>query len=82
MKRHLLPIALVGAALALIAALVLLPRLQKQTFLSGYVEGDALYLASPVSGALSDAELEALFDLGYHFKHVDTIFARVFGDGV
>ena len=28
---------------------------------------------------LSDAELEDLFDLGYHFKHVDTIFARVFG---
>ncbi len=27
---------------------------------------------------LSDAELEALFDLGYHFKHVDTIFDRVF----
>ena len=24
--------------------------------------------------------LEALFDLGYHFKHVDTIFARVFGE--
>lgn len=30
---------------------------------------------------LSDAELEALFDLGYHTKHVDTIFARVFGAG-
>ena len=28
---------------------------------------------------LSDDELEALFDLGYHFKHVDTIFDRVFG---
>ena len=28
---------------------------------------------------LSDDELEELFDLGYHFKHVDTIFARVFG---
>ena len=28
---------------------------------------------------LSDGALEALFDLGYHFKHVDTIFARVFG---
>jgi adenylosuccinate lyase len=27
---------------------------------------------------LSDANLEALFDLGYHFKHVDTIFTRVF----
>ncbi|MEX0923276.1 MAG: adenylosuccinate lyase [Rhodovibrionaceae bacterium] len=28
---------------------------------------------------ISDAELEAIFDLGYHSKHVDTIFARVFG---
>ena len=29
---------------------------------------------------LSDSDLEALFDLGYHFKHVDTIFNRVFGE--
>ncbi|WP_420140540.1 adenylosuccinate lyase [Sphingomonas sp.] len=28
---------------------------------------------------LSDAELEDKFDLGYHYKHVDTIFERVFG---
>ena len=28
---------------------------------------------------LSDAKLEDKFDLGYHLKHVDTIFARVFG---
>jgi adenylosuccinate lyase len=28
---------------------------------------------------LSDSDLEALFDLNYHFKHVDTIFDRVFG---
>jgi adenylosuccinate lyase len=28
---------------------------------------------------LSDSALEELFDLGYHFKHVDTIFDRVFG---
>ncbi len=28
---------------------------------------------------LGDAELEDKFDLGYHLKHVDTIFARVFG---
>ena len=28
---------------------------------------------------LSDAELESLFDDSYHFKHVDTIFQRVFG---
>jgi adenylosuccinate lyase len=32
-----------------------------------------------VTTALSDAEIEAKFDLEYHFKHVDTIFARVFG---
>jgi adenylosuccinate lyase len=28
---------------------------------------------------LSTAEIAANFDLGYHFKHVDTIFRRVFG---
>ena len=32
-----------------------------------------------VSAALTDAEIEEKFDLGYHTKHVDTIFARVFG---
>lgn len=32
-----------------------------------------------VTAALSPAELEEKFDLDYHFKHVDTIFARVFG---
>ncbi len=45
-------------------------------------EGDflALLKADPeVSKALSAADLEAVFDLGYHTKHVDTIFARVFG---
>ena len=30
---------------------------------------------------LSDAELAALFALDYHFKTVDRIFARVFGEG-
>jgi adenylosuccinate lyase len=33
-----------------------------------------------VTAALSPAEIEERFDLGYHLKHVDTIFARVFGD--
>src|SRR5206468_6217894 len=28
---------------------------------------------------LSDSEIAQQFDLGYHFKHVDTIFERVFG---
>jgi adenylosuccinate lyase len=38
-------------------------------------------LADPeVLAALSAEEIEEKFDLGYHTKHVDTIFARVFGD--
>ena len=32
-----------------------------------------------VSQRLSGEQLDALFDLGYHMKHVDTIFGRVFG---
>ena len=32
-----------------------------------------------VTAKLSADELTALFDLGYHMKHVDTIFGRVFG---
>jgi adenylosuccinate lyase len=45
-------------------------------------EGDFLTLLKAdkdVGKALGAEELEALFDLGYHLKHVDTIFARVFG---
>ncbi len=30
---------------------------------------------------LSGKELQALFDLGYHTRHVDTVFKRVFGTG-
>ncbi|MGY4397757.1 adenylosuccinate lyase [Sphingomonas sp. UYAg733] len=33
-----------------------------------------------VTAALSIAEIDDKFDLGYHLKHVDTIFARVFTD--
>jgi adenylosuccinate lyase len=32
-----------------------------------------------ISKLMTHSELEALFDLGYHTKHVDTIFHRVFG---
>jgi adenylosuccinate lyase len=31
-----------------------------------------------VMTALSEAEVREKFDIGYHTKHVDTIFARVF----
>ncbi|MCB1484936.1 MAG: adenylosuccinate lyase, partial [Hyphomicrobiaceae bacterium] len=32
-----------------------------------------------VTAKVSAADLEKMFDLGYHTKHVDTIFKRVFG---
>jgi adenylosuccinate lyase len=42
---------------------------------------DALRAEPQVRAALADAELEALFDETPYFRHVDTIFARVFGEG-
>ena len=45
-------------------------------------KGDFLALLkadADVAKALQPSELERLFDLAYHLKHVDTIFARVFG---
>ena len=45
-------------------------------------KGDFLTLLKgdpKVRAKLKPAEIEANFDLGYHFKHVDTIFKRVFG---
>jgi adenylosuccinate lyase len=47
-------------------------------------EGDFLTLLkndADVTKYLSAEEIETCFDLGYHFKHVDTIFTRVFGAG-
>jgi adenylosuccinate lyase len=38
------------------------------------------FLKADPEVTLSDAELGELFDLGYHFKNVDKVFARVFGD--
>jgi len=40
---------------------------------------DLLKADPDVSARLSATQLEALFDLGYHTAHVDTVFARVFG---
>ncbi len=40
---------------------------------------DLLKADAEVTSALPPAEIEARFDLDYHFKHVDTIFQRVFG---
>ncbi|TFU03189.1 adenylosuccinate lyase [Polymorphobacter arshaanensis] len=40
---------------------------------------DLLKADADVTAALPVAQIEALFDLGHHMKHVDTIFGRVFG---
>ena len=48
----------------------------------GGESGDFLSLLKAdkdVRAKLSDKELEANFDLDHHFKHVNTIFKRVFG---
>ncbi len=45
-------------------------------------EGDFLSLLkadADIAGVLAPAQLEAQFDLSHHTRHVDTIFARVFG---
>jgi len=55
---------------------------QKNAMRAWNGEGNLLDLlkADPdVSKALPAAQLEAMFDLGYHLKQVDTIFRRVFG---
>ncbi len=55
---------------------------QKNAMRAWNGEGNLLDLlkADPdVSAALPAAKLEAMFDLGYHLKAVDTIFQRVFG---
>ncbi|MBV9061977.1 MAG: adenylosuccinate lyase, partial [Alphaproteobacteria bacterium] len=47
-------------------------------------EGDLLSLLkadADVTRALKPDQLDQLFDLEFHLKHVDTIFARVFGEG-
>ena len=43
---------------------------------------DLLKADADVSQRLSGDQLDALFDLNYHLKHVDTIFDRVFGPSV
>jgi adenylosuccinate lyase len=40
---------------------------------------DLLKADKDVTKALPTKQIESLFDLGYHLKHIDTIFNRVFG---
>ena len=40
---------------------------------------EELLADSEVRALLPESEIREKFDLGYHTKHVDTIFRRVFG---
>lgn len=59
-------------------------RLVQRNGMKTWDEGGKLveYLKADegVTALLSDEQIEACFDEGYHFKHVDTIFQRVFGE--
>ena len=56
-------------------------RLVQRNAMPVWLEGKDFLalLKADADVVLSDGELEDLFDLGYHTKHVDTIFKRVFG---
>jgi HlyD family secretion protein len=51
-RQRLLVAVLLLTAAAVIAGLILLPRLGRHPVLSGYIEGEPLYLAAPVAGTV------------------------------
>ena len=59
-QRLLVPGLLLAAAV-IVAVIWLVPRLSRPATLSGYVEGEPLYLASPVSGRLAGFGLPLAF---------------------
>ena len=53
MKRPpVLVVGLIVAAAAVVALIVWVPRMGEQKTLSGYIEGEPLYLAAPVAGTV------------------------------
>jgi len=61
-------------------AYVFVQRNAMATWKDGGSYRDRLKADEGVAAALSEADIDALFDLDQHFRHVDTIFARVFGE--
>jgi len=58
-------------------------KVVQRNAMKGWEEGEpfksVLMKDEEVMGLLTQKELDELFDLKYHLKHVDTIFKRVFG---
>ncbi len=57
----------------------LVQRNAMKTWLEGADFLTSLKNDSEVAARIPAAALDEMFDLGYHFKHVETIFTRVFG---
>ena len=59
-------------------------RLVQRNAMKVWEEGrdfrEELLADADVRAAMSETEIDEKFDLGYHTKHVDTIFQRVFGE--
>ncbi len=72
-------LALTNAGLSREAAYKLVQRNAMQVWEKGGDFLAALLADKDVTKALTAETLRAQFDLDYHLKHVDTIFARVFG---
>jgi len=72
-------LALVEAGLSREDAYQLVQRNAMMVWEQGADFRVALSNDKEVRAALSEAKIDAQFDLSYHLKHVDTIFRRVFG---
>ncbi|MDF1585784.1 adenylosuccinate lyase [Marinimicrococcus flavescens] len=73
-------IALTSSGLPRQQAYVLVQRNAMRAWEEGLSLLDLLQADEEVTARLPAADLPALFDMSYHTKHVDTIFARVFGE--
>jgi adenylosuccinate lyase len=75
-------LALTQAGMSREEAYAVVQRNSMETWRNGGSLLERLKADPAVTKRLSVKDLEAQFDLGYHYKHVDTIFARVFGGDV
>jgi adenylosuccinate lyase len=73
-------LALTQAGVAREDAYALVQRNAMKTWEEGKDFLTSLKADKDVTSRVSAKELEAMFGLDYYLKHVDTIFARVFGD--
>ncbi|PLX41997.1 MAG: adenylosuccinate lyase [Deltaproteobacteria bacterium] len=74
-----LMLALVGKGVTREEAYAMVQRNAMRVWTEGADYKELLKADADVSRLLSEEEIDEAFDIGYHLKHVDTIFSRVFG---